>query len=121
MRAGGGKVSGQMVQNSLVDGEETGRCHRLKLCILRLQEAWGLRAHGHQVVNFFHLVMVLASVKQLISYFYLVHQKGAQGENMGEGPAPGEPSQGPAWLQNDLSFCLFKATPMAYGGSQARD
>ena len=33
--------------------------------ILRLQEAWGLRAHGHHVVNFFHLMGVLVSVKQL--------------------------------------------------------
>ena len=28
----------------------------LTLLVLRLQEAWGLRAHGHQVVNIFHLV-----------------------------------------------------------------
>ena len=26
------------------------------LSVLRLQEAWGLCAHGHQVVNIFHLV-----------------------------------------------------------------
>ena len=33
--------------------------------ILRLQPVWGLCAHGHLAVNFFHLVGVLVSVKQL--------------------------------------------------------
>ena len=35
------------------------------LTILRLQEAWGLHDHGHQVLNIFRLVGVLASMKQL--------------------------------------------------------
>ena len=41
---------------------------------LRLQLGWGLHAHCRHVVNFFHLVEVSESVKQLtmcIKYYYL--------------------------------------------------
>ena len=37
----------------------------LTLSILRLQVAWGLHAHSHQVVTVFHLVEVFMSVKWL--------------------------------------------------------
>lgn len=37
----------------------------LTLSVLRLQSVWGLHAHGHRVVNFFHLVGILESVRQL--------------------------------------------------------
>lgn len=36
----------------------------LTLSSLKLQQVWGRSAHGHQVVSF-HLVEVLASIKQL--------------------------------------------------------
>ena len=37
----------------------------LTLLILRLQLVWRLCVHGYHVVNFFHLVGILVSVKQL--------------------------------------------------------
>ena len=37
----------------------------LTLLILRLQLVWRLCANGYHVVNFFHLVGILVSVKQL--------------------------------------------------------
>ena len=45
-----------------VDGEVTGQCHIISPQALVL---WGLCVHGHQAVNFFHLLGVLASVDQL--------------------------------------------------------
>ena len=69
------------------------------LSILRLQEVWGLHAHGHKVVNFFHLVVVLASVKQLGKHasdtVIQVLQRGAAAEDMGEGSVPGRPHRVP--------------------------
>ena len=41
----------------LVDGEVTGR----SLSILRCQQFWELSTHDHQVVNFFHLVVVFST------------------------------------------------------------
>ena len=38
---------------------------KVTVSILRLQWAWGLCVHGHHAVNFFYLVVVLISVKQL--------------------------------------------------------
>ena len=35
----------------------------LTLSIFRGQQVWGLHVHGHQVANFFHLVVVLAAEK----------------------------------------------------------
>ena len=51
-------------------GLSTYACNRavsqgLILSVLRLQKAWGLYAHGHQVVNIFPLVGVLASIEKL--------------------------------------------------------
>ena len=40
----------------------------LTLSIFRGQQVWGLHVHGHQVANFFHLVVVLASAKQLTKW-----------------------------------------------------
>ena len=37
----------------------------LTLSILRLPLVWRLYAHGHHVVNFFHLIGILVSIKQL--------------------------------------------------------
>ena len=55
-----------------------------------------LRASDHQVVNFFHLMVVLASVKQLrkcaSDTIIWVLQRGAREENVGEAP------EGPAQL-----------------------
>ena len=65
----------------------------LTLSILRLQEAWG--PGGHQVINIFLLVGVLAPVKKLRKYgsdtIILVLQRGAKAEHMGEGSVPGRP------------------------------
>ena len=49
----------------LVDVEVTGQ---LTVSILRHQKVRGLRAHEHQVVDFFRLVVILASDKQLWKY-----------------------------------------------------
>ena len=35
------------------------------LSILRFPLVWRLYAHGHNVVNFFHLIGILVSIKQL--------------------------------------------------------
>ena len=40
----------------------------LILSILGHQQVWGLHAHDNRVVHFVHLVVVLASVKQLIKH-----------------------------------------------------
>ena len=67
----------------------------LILSVLSLQAAWGLGAHGHQVVNIFHLVEVLASVKQLrkcaSDTVTWVLQRGAIAGDLGEGSVPGRP------------------------------
>ena len=59
----------------------------LMLSILRCQHA-----HDHQVVNFFHLVVVFASVKQLrkcpSDTIIWVLQRGATAEDMWEGRPP---------------------------------
>ena len=52
-------------------------------------------AHDHQVVNFFHLVVVLSSVKQLrkcaSDTIIWVLQSGATAEDVAEGSVPGRP------------------------------
>ena len=62
--------------------------------LLRRQKVWGLRAHDHQVVNFFHLVVVLASEK-LRKYAWdaiiWVLQRGTTPEDIGEGSILGRP------------------------------
>ena len=59
-----GEVTGYVMSSCtilwLVGVEVTGW---LTLSILRCQKVWGLHAHDYQVVNFFHLVVVLASEK----------------------------------------------------------
>ena len=62
--------------------------------ILRSQIVWGLHAHDHQVVHFFHLVVVLASEKlrkHASDTIIQVLQRGAKAEDMGEGFVPGRP------------------------------
>ena len=60
VREGGPRASDQLVHNnSLHDGEVTGPCHRGS------HLGASRSAHDHQIVNFFDLVMVLASVRQL--------------------------------------------------------
>ena len=76
----------------LVDGEVTGWDHRMiNPQVLR---GWELCAHGHQVVNFFHVVGVLSSVKQLrkctSDTIIWVLQRGATSEATGEGSVPGK-------------------------------
>ena len=56
VRVSGLRVCDQLVHSSLISWWWS---------ILRLQKVWGLCAHGHQIVNFFHLMRVLTSVKQL--------------------------------------------------------
>ena len=89
----------------LVDGEVTGL---LTLPIFRCQWVWD----DHQVIHFFHLVIVLASVKQLrgcaSDSAIWVLQTGAIAEDTGKGAFPQAP-RGPAQLQ---SQCKFSATGM---------
>ena len=63
---------------------------------------WGLRSHGHEALNIFHLVRVSASLKQFrkpcIQYFYLGTSGGARAGSMGSGVFGGPP-KGPALLQ----------------------
>ena len=103
---GGHRVCDQFVHNSLVDGEVRGL---LTLSVFRCQWVWD----DHQVVNFFHLVMVLASVKQLrgcaSDSAIWVLQKGTIAKDMGKEVCPGKAPQGPAQLQ---SQCKFSATEM---------
>ena len=70
---------------------------RLKSHILRHWKLWGLHVRAHQVVNFFHLVGVLASIKQLgecaSDTVTSVLQRGATAEDMGWG-LPWEGSTG---------------------------
>ena len=52
----------------------------------------GLGPHDHQIVNFLHLVGVLASVNNLGNVHQLLlyrHFRGAAVEDMGEGLVPG--------------------------------
>ena len=58
VREGHCRACDQLMHNSLVDGEVT---RQLTLLIVRCPKVWGLSAHDLQVVNFFHLVVVLAS------------------------------------------------------------
>ena len=76
--------------------------------VLRLQEAWGLCAHGQQVVNILHLLWGAGfpSVRQLrkcaSATAMWVLQRGATAEDTGEGlsregpdrPAPLQPECG---------------------------
>lgn len=57
------------------------------MSILRRQLVWGLPAQGHQVIHFFPLVEVSASVKQLGN----VHQGGSMGGVLGQESVPGRP------------------------------
>lgn len=70
------------------------------LSVLKHQEAWELCAHGHQVVNIFHLVVVVvvdvpdvrickAIQEMCIRYFYL--QRGGKAEDVGEVSVLGRP------------------------------
>ena len=69
----------------------------LTLSILRRQQVWRLRALDHQVANFFHLVVVLASVKQLRKYasdtVIWVLQRGNYSRRCGEGSVQGRPQR----------------------------
>ena len=60
----------QLMHNSLADGEVTG----LTLSVLRHQEAWGLGAHSHQAVNFFHLEVVLAPCKTSGTVIWVIQE-----------------------------------------------
>ena len=55
----------------------------------QVPKGWELCAHGHQVVNFFHVVGILSSVKQLrkcmSDTIIWVLQRGATAKAMGEG------------------------------------
>ena len=55
-REEGHKVHDQLVYRSLIDGEGTGRCHRVDFISPRALGDWELCAHGPQVVSIFRLV-----------------------------------------------------------------
>ena len=86
----------------------------LTLSILRLQEAWGLRAHGHQVVSVFHLVGIEDGAVHICktTQEMCILQRGAKAEDMGGGPAPGKPHRVlldynirvHSWCCNSLGF-----------------
>ena len=64
----------------------------LTLSVLRYQQVWGLCAHGHRLVHFFHLVGVLASVKQLGKHASdLGTSERSQSRRYGEEPVLGRP------------------------------
>ena len=68
------------------------------LSVLRLQEAWELCAHGHRVVNIFHLVgEAFTFVKQLRKCapdtVIQVLQRGAKAKDTGKGPVPRRPER----------------------------
>ena len=67
--------------------------------ILGCQEVWGLCAQDHQVVNFFHLVVVFAPEKQprkrASDTVIWVLQRGAKAEDRGEGSVPRRPHRVP--------------------------
>ena len=67
----------------------------LTLFIPRFQSVWGLCTHWHQVVNFFHLVVVLAFVEKhrkcaSDTVIYILRRK-AKAEDLGEQSVPGRP------------------------------
>ena len=84
----------------MVDGEVRGL---LTLSVFTCQWVWD----DHQVVNFFRLVMVLASVKQLrgcaSDSAIWVLQKGAIAEDMGKEVCPGKAPQDPSQLQSQCN------------------
>ena len=67
------------------------------MSILRRQLVWGLPAQGHQVIHFFPLVEVSASMKQLGN----VHQGGATGGVLGRSLSREGPVES-AQLQKEL-------------------
>ena len=71
------------------DGRRGEITFRIKTQYLPEMLIWGLCVHSHQVVNFLHLLGVLASVKQLkecASYTVAsVLQRGATAEDKGRG------------------------------------
>ena len=108
-RWGRGVVTGYVISLFtilwLVDGEVTGL---LTLSIFRCQWVWD----SQQGVNFFHLVIVWASVKQLRgcaseSAIWLL-QKRATAEDMGKGVCPGKAPEGPAQLQSQCEFSAIE-------------
>ena len=83
VRVAGLRVCDQFVHSSLISWWWS---------ILRLQKVWGLCAHGHQIINFFHLMRVLTSVKQLrkcasdsINIIYVLQGPSSQGYGFSSG------------------------------------
>ena len=65
VREGSCRVCDQLLHNSLIDWWWGSRAVSQGLTLIRwLQSVWGPCAHGHHVINFFHLVGALVSVKQ---------------------------------------------------------
>ena len=87
----GCRVCDQFVHNFLVDVEVTGWYHRVSHYQSLGASRSGLHAHDHQVVNFFHLVVILASEKPrkyACDTIIWVLQREATAEDIGEGDTP---------------------------------
>ena len=86
--------------------------------ILSLRKFWGLPAHDHQVVNFFHLVVVLAAEKLgntngiLLSRSFREELKQ---EVWGRGSVPGKAPVGSCWVTVVLMICSLG--PASFGQS----
>ena len=93
----------------------------LTLSILRLPLVWGLRTHhGHQVVNFFHLVVVLASVKQL-GILLLGTSQRSQSRGLGGRGLSREGPVGPAWLPQHHSACVQGSLILLINGPKVQE
>ena len=100
-------VAGSVISSCTILWLEDIEITGLTLSILRRQQVWRLRALDHQVANFFHLVVVLASVKQLRKYasdtVIWILQRGNYSRRCRGGVCPGKAPAGPAWLYSCFS------------------
>ena len=94
----GSPVCDQLMHSSLIGWWWDNRVvsQGLISSVLRYQKVWGLCAQGHQVFNFFHLVVVLASTIQemCIRYYYLGTWERSCSGGCGGGLSPRQAPQG---------------------------
>ena len=89
VREGRPRICDQLVHSSLVDVEIAGWLASILSC----QKVWGLCAHGHQVVNFFHLVVVFNLWKSheiCMRWYFLGTSERSYSRGYGAGVCPGE-------------------------------
>ena len=92
VREGSHRVCDQLLHNSLI-GWWWGNRVRSQGDILGSSGPGGLCVDGHQVVNIYHLVGILTSVKQLrkcaSGTVIWILERGVKADDMGEGSVPG--------------------------------